>query len=460
MTRSSTSSWTPASASGFASPSRPDRAPGLGLASFARLNADGAFAMVLFVALLFAGQLSTAGAALTVLATGAYGFAQRDRLKEIFLRRAVLLVVPLWAIFSVAWSQAPGSTLKYGAEFLITVAAALLIAAAPAPKAVLKGLLLAFLVYAVAALAFGGSVGMGAMGQTAFSGLSDSKNLLADTASTGCMISLAVLVIACAGRQPLWAALALGAAAVQLYLLIVSRSAGAVLGLGVGVMALAGLLALLAAGRSARLIFTSLLGLGTLAAALSYQSLAAAAIELGSAAFDKDPTLTGRTYLWYRAADLIAERPLLGRGYSAFWVQGNIDAEGLWRYAGIATRGGFNFHNLGVEILVHLGWIGLLLTITVLLVGLVALVRRFVVEPSLTLCFWIAILLYQLARTPIESVGLAPFHISTVFVFAALAAAFAPRREPEPLRAWIVEPKAEAPRTFTPRLSPPREPAA
>lgn len=412
-----------------AEPLRETPARGSGLASFGKVNIDGAFAFVLFCALLFAGQLGTAGAILIVFATAAYGLSQRDRLTAIFLRSGLLLIAPLWAIFSVVWSQFPGTTLKYGAELLITVVAAVLIAFAPSPKAVLKGLLLAFLIYAVTALAFGGSVGMGAGGQTAFSGLSDSKNLLADIASTGCVISLAVLAIACAGRDPVWAALAVGAAGVQLYLLFVSRSAGAVLGLGVGASALGALLILLAAGRSVRLISAGVLGLAVLAAALFYQSLSAALIDLGTAAFDKDPTLTGRTYLWYRAAGLIAEYPMLGRGYSAFWVQGNVDAEGLWRYAGIATRGGFNFHNLGVEILVHLGWIGLALIVAVAVTGTIALIRRFVVEATLPLCFWIAILVYQLVRTPIESVGLAPFHISTLFVFAALAAAFSPRRE-------------------------------
>ena len=49
---------------------------------------------------------------------------------------------------------------------------------------------------------------------------------------------------------------------------------------------------------------------------------------------------------------------MLGRGYYAFWRQGNLDAEGLWRYFGIDSRGGFTFHNTLVDILVTLGWIG------------------------------------------------------------------------------------------------------
>jgi len=138
----------------------------------------------------------------------------------------------------------------------------------------------------------------------------------------------------------------------------------------------------------------------------------------------KDPTLTGRTYLWYRAAELIREKPVLGRGYFSFWLQGNIDAEGLWRYAGIAERSGFNFHNTLVDLLVTVGWLGAVALIVTVLIAAVALVRRFVDRPSLALVFWISILLYELSRTPIETLGIQPFYFSTTLVFGALGAAF------------------------------------
>jgi exopolysaccharide production protein ExoQ len=140
--------------------------------------------------------------------------------------------------------------------------------------------------------------------------------------------------------------------------------------------------------------------------------------------FDKDPTLTGRTYLWYRAADLIKEKPLFGRGYDAFWVQGNTDAEGLWSFFGIASRDGFTFHNTYIQTLVELGWVGLAVVVVTVLIGVVFLVRRFVQKPNLPLVFWTGILLYELVRTPIEVVGTLPFYFSTAYVFGALGAAF------------------------------------
>jgi exopolysaccharide production protein ExoQ len=223
-----------------------------------------------------------------------------------------------------------------------------------------------------------------------------------------------------------------GSFALCAYVVIASRSAGALLGLGLGSAAIIGLSLLLMVGRVFRAWLTAALALCLIAAGMSYRWLAQSLIDTGARMFDKDPTLTGRTYLWYRADDLIAEKPMLGRGYEAFWIQGNIDAEGLWRYFGIDERGGFTFHNTAVELLVHLGWVGLILMAVVTLVGMVFLIRKFVERPSIALVCWISLLLYMVARTPIETIGVAPFYFSTVLAFAALGAGFGRVKLPRP----------------------------
>ena len=55
---------------------------------------------------------------------------------------------------------------------------------------------------------------------------------------------------------------------------------------------------------------------------------------------------------------LIAERPVLGVGYQAFWVIGNAEAEALWYMFGIEARSGFNFHNLYLSNAVEIGLLG------------------------------------------------------------------------------------------------------
>ena len=163
--------------------------------------------------------------------------------------------------------------------------------------------------------------------------------------------------------------------------------------------------------------------------------------------FDKDPTLTGRTYLWQRAYDLINETPWLGRGFRSFWLQGNPDAEGLWQYAGIASRDGFNFHNTAIEILVHIGWFGLIVYGAVVIIALGFLVARFLARPNLFLCFWLSVLVYELVRMPIESIGFNEFYFSTVLLFMALGSAFAaPAAKFNPARTQFRAQPAPGPR--------------
>jgi len=74
---------------------------------------------------------------------------------------------------------------------------------------------------------------------------------------------------------------------------------------------------------------------------------------------NKDPTLTGRTALWFYADRLIWENPLYGIGYDAFWVRTNAVAVALFNTANgggwtdFASDGpihmGFSFHNLSMR---------------------------------------------------------------------------------------------------------------
>lgn len=398
-----------------------------------RIDLDAVFTFALFVALLFIATWGVKSAAAIAALTPIYLLVRRRKLERVLIPRAFLFVPVAFAVFSTLWSEAPKETLKCALEFGITVTAGLLISSARDQTAALRGMACAFIFYIAYALVVGGSVAIGVgAGGSAVSGLTDSKNLLADIASTGALACLAVILMAIPRRQWLWVGVGLFGFALAFHAVTGARSAGALLGLAMGVCAMLGLLPLLAAGKAVRAWLTSMLAVILVAVGLSYRWLSQAIIDWGAQAFDKDPTLTGRTYLWYRAADLIAEKPMLGRGYYAFWIQGNPDAEGLWRYFGIDTRGGFTFHNTGVEILVTLGWLGLIVIAAVALVGLLALVRRFVVRPNIALVFWVGVLLYQLARTPIEAIGIAPFYFSTVLAFGALGAAFG---RPAPVRA-------------------------
>jgi exopolysaccharide production protein ExoQ len=402
---------------------------------------DGAYAFLLFLAMLFVQQAGAASGAVMAALPLLYMAIRRRQIAEIFATRWVLLLVPLFAILSVLWSEDPGVSGKYGVEMLLTAAGGIGLSTAARPTAVLKGACLAFAVYVFASLGLGHSMALGSGGggaSEAFVGLGDGKNLLADIASTGALLTMATLFITLRQGKPLWAVLCVIALAADCYVIAMARSAGAVLALGVASAALLGLVALSVLPRPGRIGAIALLlaCVGVFAAVV--RNVGGMLIGFGEQMFDKDPTLTGRTYLWYRANDLIAEKPMLGRGFYAFWRQGNTDAEGLWQYAGILGRSGFNFHNTLVELMVQLGIVGAAVFCLVGLIGLLGLGRQLIERPTLPMCFWGAYMLYVLVRAPIEAVGYAPFYFSTCLLFAAASAGLQrlPRRASRTARFW------------------------
>ena len=234
------------------------------------LDWDGVFAFAIFTPMLFIAQLTTLGAAAVAGLAPLYLFLRRERLLKTLGPRAFLFIVPAFALFSVVWSEAPGESFRYAAEYIITALVGLLLSSARRPGAVLKGLASAFFVYIAVSVVLGGrvAIGVGAGGE-AFSGLSDSKNLLADIASTGLIVSAVVILIALQRRQWLWLALAVAAIALDLYAVVGARSAGAMLGLGMAVVAIVGLTPLVFAGKAVRAWVTSMVAVVLLAVGFS-----------------------------------------------------------------------------------------------------------------------------------------------------------------------------------------------
>lgn len=379
---------------------------------------DGAIFFAMTMSLLFVAQLATIGAALFSLAVIAYAMRHRVALSEVVRTQAFFLLFPAYALVSALWSAAPADTLKHGAEFAITVIAGLFLARARNRRAMLFALFAGFAIYSLASLLSGNMVAVGTNGTTALSGLADSKNEEASTVATGAIIALAWFFIGLKTRRYGHSLLALPVLAAELYAALLARSAGALAALAAGLLAFLLLAALSKAGRRFRVAVVGFGGILTLASAMLFLVFTGPIIDVVSGWFGKDVTLTGRTYLWARARDLIVEHPLLGSGFAGFWQQGNLDAEGLWQYAHIESRSGFNFHNTSYDILVSLGWLGLILFVLTLVVGLVKMASAYVRGPTLLASFWLAMAVNMVARMPVETLGNYEFSFATVFLFA------------------------------------------
>lgn len=372
--------------------------------------------------MLFVPQLKSLTPLLLLVLLAFHCVWRREDLPRLLRGSSLYLLLPMFAMASWLWSVDPHASRYYGFQFLITALIGCIIGAGLDRKAAMRGVFLAFAIYAFSSLIFGRSVswGGGAMGSSAFAGLAQAKNTAGDCGAVGIILSLAVLFDSIEERRFWFGLLALVAMGVQTDMLLASHSSGAVLA-----VAIAAPLFLLwnvsrIFSKPARVVtgVSAILGIAT--AVLTQHIWLPPLIEQMSRAMGKDSTLTGRTYLWGRAAALIEEKPLLGVGYNAFWRKGNLDAEGLWRYAGITSRSGFNFHSTPTELLVHLGYVGLTLFIVVFVALAILLLVRTMIRPDAIMIGWCTLLTYEVVRMPFESIGTGPFHYTTSLLAAGL----------------------------------------
>jgi O-antigen ligase len=92
----------------------------------------------------------------------------------------------------------------------------------------------------------------------------------------------------------------------------------------------------------------------------------------------KDPSLSGRTYLWQASIDMIRLRPWFGYGYQAFW-QGTGAANQVWlaiRYVAPHSHNGF------INISLDLGLVGLFFFVMSLLTMFVRGIALLRIEKS------------------------------------------------------------------------------
>jgi len=381
------------------------------------IDMDGANIFVMTMSLLFVSQMATYSAVLFTLSVVAYALRHRGSLRQILRTQGFFLMFPGYAILSTLWSQAPADTLKHSVEFFITVVAALLLVQARNRRAVMFALFASFAFYSLASLLFGSMVHVGTNGTTALSGLADSKNEEASTVTVGAIIALAWFFIGFKTRRYLQSVLAIVALAVELYSAILAKSAGALASLALGFAIFLLLAGLIKAGRRMRVALVGFGGVSALSFLMIFLVFTGPIIDAVSNWFGKDVTLTGRTYLWARARDLIMEHPILGQGFAAFWQQGNLDAVGLWQFAHIRSQSGFNFHNTSYDILVNLGWVGLVLFALTLVTGLVRIASAYVKRPSLLTAFWLAMAGSLVVRMPVETMGTYEFSLTTILLF-------------------------------------------
>jgi exopolysaccharide production protein ExoQ len=381
-------------------------------------------AFLLFI--LTATQMPQYGTVLVLAQFALFGLVAIIRsaaLLQTALRWWPLLLVAILALASALWSDAPAASLRYGAQLLFTAFMGVHLARLMSPRRFVTVFMLSMLVFCVLCV-LGGQQGISAEGMVLI-GLTGSKNQLAYAAQLLMMSGLTVLLLGAVSAAVRWAAVLTLPLAV--YLLLETNSATAVL------MALGGSFVLIMLWFSQRLApggrLAALIGALLVLAPLTALAPEASA-WMNHFVFDtlgKDPTLTGRTLLWARADELIAQRPLLGYGYQAIWMGDSFETIGLKRLTGIADGRVFHFHHMFRQVAVDTGLVGLAAFIGALVASGLAGLRQVLLYPTPATSFFFAVFLLMVARAFTDSI-MSPFSVHTVIFFACGVYAF---RQPE-----------------------------
>lgn len=364
--------------------------------------------------LAFLATLGSIGALLFIIA-GMVLIAIRPGEALAALRREWMIVlVALWCVMSFAWSDYTELTLRHGIQLLLTVIIAVTVGYRLAPMTFVKIIFLTSTMAGLASLLVGRARpdGMGYLGIYA------SKNALSDASSVLIIVSLAVLTdrrLSVRWRLPALVSMLLGA-----MLLIMGQSSGALVSTLCVILFFGVIMLLQRLTPYMRLVA---IALTTVLVAAFVVVLSSISDKLALMFLDltgKDITLTGRTDLWMVALGQIAERPLLGVGFQAFWVPGQPLAEQLWANFGITGRSGFHFHNTLLSNTVEIGVLGTALQTLIFISAAWVCMGWAIRSPSAASIFFALFMVRLLMLMWIEVVYFYQFSVATAIIIAAV----------------------------------------
>ncbi len=156
-------------------------------------------------------------------------------------------------------------------------------------------------------------------------------------------------------------------------------------------------------------------------------------------ALGKDPSLTGRTLIWEALMRRVAERPMTGYGFSAFWGVDSIPA----REIRLETQWPVpSAHNGWIDLLVQLGWPGAAFVGAVMLVSAILVIVRLNGMGAREGYWSIAYLTVFTALSLSESVLLTHANLPWILMLAIMSRAMT--YDPIPVRAPLARPAARA----------------
>ncbi|MDX1279484.1 O-antigen ligase family protein [Oceanihabitans sediminis] len=379
--------------------------------------------VVLFVCLmgLLFNTLFGAIAALSFLICGMlFCILFENKLFDLLIKNRLLLAIPLLAIVSCAWSDIPLLTLRGAIQLLLTTVFAMIIAAVVRFDSFIKIAGICFFITMFLCLISDRYALNGITGERSLIGIFDSKNFLSMNAAFSVFVGCAIYSNKSFRQKVKIFGLTL--VILSFLVLLKAHSLGSIV------------TTLLVFMVTLFYIFYQKIYIPKLVRSnlnwlivLSFLTLVFGLIVIGnSSTFDnvmydlgKDPTLTGRTFIWSRGIESIVENPILGLGYQSAFYVGNPLAEEIWEFAHVPSGAGFNFHNMYIDITVEMGLLGGFILILLLSKFIRLLANNKKLEFGSKEGFAFMVFLYMFLQTFLEAGWLSQFTISHFLTCAA-----------------------------------------
>jgi O-antigen ligase len=222
-------------------------------------------------------------------------------------------------------------------------------------------------------------------------GIVGNANLLAFVAVLGLWLFLIELIVTASTK--LIPALSI---ALSLLLIFLANSAG--MSVALGLITFAALVAIFAEGRTRsarRSVYAK-----AIAVLAGVTALGAVFYRQIFEVLGRSSDASGRFYIWEQVWILASEKPMLGWGWTGYWIPGVEPWEGLAVVNGVPM---YQAHNAYLDVLVQLGVIGLALFLAVLLQGFIRNWRVAVRHTSPLYLYPLFILLVILGQSLTES---------------------------------------------------------
>ena len=320
-------------------------------------------------------------------------FRQWKQFIHVALRNKLLLLLIGIALVSFLWSAAPQVTLRRSVALVGTTLFGVYLATRYSPSQLLRLLAWTFGIGAVLSIVFALALpeyGLQPFGGTMpWRGIYRHKNLLGRIMSLNVIILLLLAPSNPRYRWLIWPGIALSAG-----LLLLSQTKG-------GLLSFVILLILLVIYKALRLNYTLVLPflIIVLNAAGVVIMWLVNNLEPLLTSIGKDITLTSRTPLWESVIHKIQERPLLGYGYSAFWLGWQGESADIWQVGWDAP----NAHNGILDLCINLGLIGLIVFLLGFFVTFIRGIRWVRLTKTPEPIFVLIYLTYMLVNSQSES---------------------------------------------------------